>query len=164
MCCSSKLHKFHHTSSCCGNETYDVREKYCFQDRLIIGLWESKCGDNIYNTSEYMCCNKTLIPHKYSHRCCGSLSYDPSNNDCVGNHVVQKGHRWCPNRMCCQRYSLNKLNEDHIWKNVLKTKHLFSYKNILILLCRWCVWCQDTWLLWRSSTEKKRTILALLWK
>nr|XP_011448222.2 galaxin-like isoform X1 [Crassostrea gigas] len=116
MCCSSKLHKFHHTSSCCGNETYDVREKYCFQNMLIISLWESKCGDKIYNTSEHMCCNKTLIPHKYSHRCCGSLSYDPSNNDCAGNQVVQKGHQWCPNHgaydvtthNCCEGHLLKK--------------------------------------------------------
>lgn len=96
MCCGVNLHKLQFTSLCCGNQTYNAREKQCFQNMIIIGLWESKCGDDNYDTREHICCKKTLI-HKNSSslRCCGSSSFDPSINECVGNRIIQKGYQWC---------------------------------------------------------------------
>lgn len=101
MCCGVNLHKLQFTSLCCGNQTYNAREKQCFQNMIIIGLWESKCGDDNYDTREHICCKKTLI-HKNSSslRCCGSSSFDPSINECVGNRIIQKGYQWCQHRMC----------------------------------------------------------------
>ncbi|XP_078313955.1 uncharacterized protein LOC111130829 [Crassostrea virginica] len=98
MCCDSQLHELQYTKFCCGNKTYDVYEKYCFQDQEILNLWENKCGGHKYDTREFICCRETLINRTHQDlRCCGSTSFNTNLQNCIDKRVVSKGYRWCPN-------------------------------------------------------------------
>lgn len=56
---------------------------------IIIGLWESKCGDDNYDIREYICCKKILIyKNSSSLWCCGFLFFDLFINECVGNRII----------------------------------------------------------------------------
>ena len=99
-CCDSQLHELQYTKFCCGNKTYDVYEKYCFQDQEILNLWENKCGRHKYDTREFICCRDTLINKTHQDlRCCGSTSFNTNLQNCIDKRVVSKGYRWCPNCM-----------------------------------------------------------------
>ncbi|XP_078314546.1 uncharacterized protein LOC144619700 [Crassostrea virginica] len=98
MCCDSQLHELQYTKFCCGNKTYDVYEKYCFQDQEILNLWENKCGGHKYDTREFICCSETLINRTHQDlRCCGYTSFNTNLQNCIDKRVVRKGYRWCPN-------------------------------------------------------------------
>ncbi|XP_062595470.1 galaxin-like [Saccostrea cucullata] len=99
MCCGYKVHKLNFTRLCCGNETFDAFLQQCYQDTEVMNVFESKCGDTRYDTRKQMCCNQVLRTGNHRGlRCCGSVTFNNSLNDCVEKKVVTKGRLLCQNQ------------------------------------------------------------------